>query len=62
MRKVEITLSFEVEVHDDSVDLEDLMIEFEEDLDSMMVVLSSDTQTRVKANVMGYETISVDEL
>lgn len=62
MRKVEMTMIFQVEIHDDKVDTDDLCLEFDCDFYKMVVSLASNTSSVVKADVMSYETTAVDIL
>lgn len=62
MRRVEMTVVFQVDLEDDDVDEEDLCIEFEEDFSQMVICLASDTQEVVKGVVKSYETTCIDVL
>lgn len=60
MRRVEMTVVFQVDLEDDDVDEQDLCIEFEEEFSQMVVCLANNTQEVVKAEVKSYETTCVD--
>lgn len=60
MKRVEMTVIFQIDVHDDNVDVNDLSLEFEFNKSAMVVYLASDSNVVVNADVNSYETTAVE--
>lgn len=60
MRRVEMTVVFQVDLEDDDIDEEGLCIEFEEEFSQMVICHTRNTQEVVKGDVKSYETVEIN--